>query len=72
MAQAALSGGGRINFFRFNPFDHHALAIRQAAVAQSFAQTFVGVFELDIFADYADAHFSRGMFERFKHREPGA
>ena len=72
MPQAALGGGRRVNILRFDPFDHYALAIREAAVAQSFAQTFVGVFQLDVFADDADADFAGGMLERLEHGQPAA
>ena len=32
-AQQAFGGGRRVNFFGFNPFDHHALAIGESAMA---------------------------------------
>ena len=35
---AAFCGGRRINIFRFDPLDHHALAIRQAAVPKRLAK----------------------------------
>src|ERR1700723_1037566 len=69
VAQQALGGGWRVNFFGFNPFDYYALAIGQAAVAQGFAQTFVSVFELHILPYYTDANLSVGMLERFQHRQ---
>ncbi len=68
----ALGGRGRVNFFGFDPFDDDAMAIGQAAVSQSFAQTFVGVFELNVLPYHADAHFALRMLEGFEHGEPAA
>src|SRR4029077_13567524 len=48
----------RIDFFRFDPFDDGAILVSQAAVDEGFAQTFVGVFQLDVFAHYGDVHFT--------------
>ena len=70
VAQESFGGGGRVNFFGFDPFDYDAMAIGQAAVTQSFAQTFVGVFELNVLSYHADAHFTLRMLERFEHGEP--
>ena len=62
----------RIDFFRFNPFDHHALAVCQSAVDQRLAQTLVGVFQLHVLAHHADSHFALRMLEILEHREPFA
>ena len=47
------------------------MIVRQAAVEQGFAQTLVGVFELDVFADDRDAHFAGGMVHAVDEIEPG-
>src|SRR5580704_4630010 len=63
-------GFERIDFLGFDPVDDGFVMIREAAVQQGFAQTFVGVFELDIFADDADVHFAFGMVQAPQHVEP--
>ena len=52
------------------PFDHGALFVRQAAVHQRLAQTFVRVFELHVLADHRDAHFALGIADAVQHFEP--
>ena len=60
-----------IDFLGFDPFDHGFVIVRQAAVQQRFAQAFVGVFQLNVFADNADAHFALGMVQAIQHVQPG-
>ena len=45
--------------------------VRQPAVEQRFAQTLVGVFELHVLADNADAHFALRMVHALQQVEPG-
>ena len=72
MPQALLRGRQRIDFFGFDPLNHHALPIRQPAMAQRFAQTFVRVFQLHVLAHHSDADFAGRMLQRFQHRQPAA
>src|SRR5271156_1051465 len=48
------------------------MTIGEATVSQSFAQTFVGVFELNVFPYHSDADFTLRMLESFEHGEPAA
>ena len=45
------------NFFGIDKFQFHAAIIGDAAVHQRLIQTFVGIGQVDIFADNADAYF---------------
>ena len=58
IAQARRRGFARIDFFGFDPFENGFVLVRQAAVEQRFAQTFVRIFELHVFSDHRDAHFA--------------
>ncbi len=69
-AQTCRGGLGGINFFGFDPLEDSFVLMGQAAVKQSFAQTFVGVFELNIFSDHGDAHFAGGMMHAVDEIEP--
>ena len=70
ICQAFRGGGRRIELFRFDPFDHRAQAVRQPAMHQRFAQTFIGVAELDILAHHADAHFAFRIAHAVQHFHP--
>jgi hypothetical protein len=48
----------RIDFFRFNPFEHGAKFVRHTPVDQRFAKALVRVFQLDVLPDYPDADFA--------------
>src|SRR5579875_162893 len=72
MMQQALGSGGRVDILGFNPFDDDALAIGEAAMDESFAKAFVGVFQLNILPDHADANLALRMLKSFEHGEPAA
>ena len=46
---------------RLHPLDHHARPMRQSAVHQRLAQTFVRILELHVFPYHSDAHFAFRM-----------
>ena len=48
------------------------MIVSEAAVEQGFAEAFVGVFELDIFADDGDANFAGGIVHAVDEVKPGA
>ncbi len=48
------------------------MIVGQAAVEEGFAEAFVGVFELDVFADDGDANFAGGIVHAVDEVEPGA
>ncbi len=72
MAQAPLGRWQGIDVFGFDPFDDHALAVGQTAVAQRFAQALVSVLELNVLAHHSNAHFALRILENFEHGQPAA
>ena len=69
-AQARCGGFRGIDFLRFDPLEDGFVLVRQAAVQQRFAQTFVGVFELHVFSHYRDAHFACRMVQAMHQVQP--
>ncbi len=64
------SGAFGFNLLGFQPFQTHAGALAQAAVAQGFADGFVGILMVDVFADHRDGDFIDGMLDGIDHSLP--
>ncbi len=62
----------RIEFLGFHPFDDRAVFMREAPVDQRFAQTFVSVFQLHVFAHHRDAHFAFRLAHALEQLKPRA
>src|SRR5271155_2787995 len=56
--QARSSDLRRSDLLSFDPFENGFLIVGQAAMEESFAEAFVGVFELDVFANDRNADFA--------------
>src|SRR5207253_10636070 len=59
-----------LHAFRFDPVDLCSETVNEAAVNERFAQAFVGILQLDIFADNTDGYFVHRMVHALHERFP--